>query len=67
MAAEGGGEGAREVEVGLVRLVEFRMSLGVGGTFVVLREKVRAVRRARDIDGMVDEGLQGCANLFRNC
>jgi hypothetical protein len=38
--------------------------LCVRGTFVVLREKVRAVRRVRDIDGMLNESFQTYANLY---
>jgi hypothetical protein len=34
-----------------------------GGTFVVLREKVRAVWRVRDSDGMLGEALVRYANL----
>jgi hypothetical protein len=30
---------------------------------VVLREKVRAVRRVRDIDGMVDEDLRTSSRI----
>jgi hypothetical protein len=35
-------------------------------TFVVLREKVRAVRKVWDIDGILDEGLQKYANLSKS-
>jgi hypothetical protein len=53
MAAKGGGEAAGEVEMRLGRLVEAFCLILCVGTFVVLREKLRAVRTVWDSDGMV--------------
>lgn len=40
---------------------------GVDSTFVVLREKVRAVRRVRDIDGILGEVYQEPVVEHKQC